>query len=218
ERFEEAARYRNRLFSVRHLAERQAADKRAVGTIDVIGIAAEADRAAVQVFPLRDGRLIDRYGFHLENAAGQDMGQLLETFCLEYYCSSPSVPPQIVVPPDAGDTSALEAFLSEQRGSRVEVRAPVRGEKRRLPELATGCAEALGPGGPGPFLLAQGSAGLQLLRRVRGEAHRFAFGFHRQRRDARAKESIFDTLPGVGPARRRALIRHFGSAERFLEA
>src|SRR5213596_3776358 len=121
ERFEEAARYRNRLFSVRHLAERQAADKRAVGTIDVIGIAAEADRAAVQVFPLRDGRLIDRYGFHLENAAGQDTAALLETFCLEYYGSAPSVPPQIVVPPESGDTSALGEFLSEQRGSRVEV-------------------------------------------------------------------------------------------------
>src|SRR5215217_9476098 len=67
ERFEEAARYRNRLFSVRHLAERQAADKRAVGKIDVLGIAAEGDRAAVQVFPLREGKMIDRYSFHLEN-------------------------------------------------------------------------------------------------------------------------------------------------------
>src|SRR3954447_24186160 len=132
ERFEEAARYRNRLFAVRHLAERQAADKRAVGTIDVIGIAAEGDRAAVQVFPLRDGKLIDRYGFHLENAAGQEMAALLETFCVEYYGSAPSVPPQIVVPPDSGDTGALEEFLTERRGSRVEVRAAERGEKRRL--------------------------------------------------------------------------------------
>src|SRR5207244_11825115 len=49
ERFEDAARYRNRLFAVSHLAERQAADKRAVGTIDVIGIVAEGDRAAVQI-------------------------------------------------------------------------------------------------------------------------------------------------------------------------
>src|SRR5881398_2471727 len=73
ERFEDAARYRNRLFSVSHLAERQAADKRAVGTIDVIGLAAEGDRAAVQVFPLRDGKLVDRYSFHLENAEGQDL-------------------------------------------------------------------------------------------------------------------------------------------------
>src|SRR3989475_9156797 len=65
ERFEEAARHRNRLFAVSHLAERQAADKSAVGTIDVIGIASEGDRAVVQIFPLRDGKLIDRYSFHL---------------------------------------------------------------------------------------------------------------------------------------------------------
>src|SRR3982750_4074850 len=107
ERFEEAARYRNRLFAVRHLVERQAADKRSVGTIDVIGIAVDGDRAAVQVFPLRDGRLIDRYGFHLENVEGQDTATLLEAFAIEYYGSSPSVPPQIVGPPDAGGTDAL---------------------------------------------------------------------------------------------------------------
>src|SRR4029453_8428624 len=82
ERFEEAARYRNRLFSVRHLAERQAADKRAVGTIDVIGIAADDDRAAVQVFPLRDGKLIDRYSFHLDNASGHARPTMLEAFVL----------------------------------------------------------------------------------------------------------------------------------------
>ena len=52
ERFEEAARYRNRLFAIERLAERQAADKRAVGTIDVIGLAVDGDRAVVQVFPL----------------------------------------------------------------------------------------------------------------------------------------------------------------------
>ena len=62
------------------------------------------------------------------------------------------------------------------------------------------------------------SPGLHLLQRIRDEAHRFALGFHRQRRDAQARESIFDTLQGVGPARRRALLRHFGSAERFLAA
>ena len=65
--FEEAARQRNRLFAVRHLAERQAADKRAIGTVDVIGIAASNGTAAVQVFPLRGGRLTDRHSFFLEN-------------------------------------------------------------------------------------------------------------------------------------------------------
>ena len=368
ERFEEAARYRNRLFAVRHLVERQAADRRSVGSVDVIGLAAEGDRAAVQIFPLRDGRLIDRYAFHLENVEGQDLATLLEAFAIEYYGSSPSVPPQIVVPPDAGDTAALEQFLSDRRGSHVEVRAPLRGEKRRLQELATENArlalesevvqaerkrlrrvealeelrEALNleslplriecydisniqgesvvgsmvvfqdampkkahyrkfgvrsldgqddfaaleevvsrrfarlqdgaaaeeydesfagtpnlvvidggkgqlaaalaamqaydlprvavialakreeevfvPGQSDPIVLGRDSAGLHLLQRIRDEAHRFALGFHRQRRDAKARESIFDTLQGVGPARRRALLRHFGSAERFLAA
>ena len=136
EQFEEAARYRNRLFSVRHLAERQAADKRAVGTVDVIGIALDGDRATVQIFPLRDGKMIDRYGFHLENVEGHDVATVLEAFALEYYGSAPSVPPQIIVPREAGDMSALAEFLSERRGSRVEVRPAERGEKRRLQELA----------------------------------------------------------------------------------
>ncbi|MGI9112232.1 MAG: excinuclease ABC subunit UvrC, partial [Gaiellaceae bacterium] len=58
ERFEDAARYRNRLFAIQNLAERQGADRRETGSIDVIGIAAEGERAAVQVFPLRGGKMI----------------------------------------------------------------------------------------------------------------------------------------------------------------
>lgn len=368
ERFEDAARYRNRLYAIRHLAERQAADRRSVGTIDVIGIAVEGDRAAVQVFPLRDGKLVDRHGFHLENVEGQDAGVVLEAFVLEYYGSAPSIPPQLIVPPDAGDTNALEQFLSERRGARVEVRSPERGEKKRLQELAAQNAgvaleadaiqteqrrlrrvealeelrevlnleslpiriecydisniqaespvgsmvvfqdavpkkghyrkfgvrrleagpddfaaieevvsrrfarlsdgasddydesfagapnlvvidggkgqlsaalaamqaydlprvavislakraeEVFVPGRPDPIVLPRESPGLQLLQRIRDEAHRFALGFHRQRRETRARGSIFDDLQGVGPARRRALLRHFGSAERLLEA
>jgi excinuclease ABC subunit C len=90
ERFEEAARYRNRLFAVRNLVERQAADKRSVGTVDVIGIANDGERAAVQVFPLRDGRLIDRYAFHLENVAGQDTATLLEAFAIPITSTVPT--------------------------------------------------------------------------------------------------------------------------------
>src|SRR5436305_6145061 len=134
-RFEEAARYRNRLFAVRRLTERQAVEKRSVGDVDVIGLAVDGDRATVQIFPLRGGKMIDRYGFHLENVEGQDAAALLEAFAVEYYGAAPSVPPQIVVPRDAGDTSALAEFLSELRGSSVEVRAAERGEKRRLQEL-----------------------------------------------------------------------------------
>jgi excinuclease ABC subunit C len=369
ERFEDAARYRNRLFAIQSLAQRQAADKRAVGTIDVIGIASDRDAAAVQVFPLRDGKLIDRYAFHLENVEGQDTATILESFCLEYYGSAPSIPPQLVVPADAGDTEALARFLSDLRGARVVVRTPARGEKRRLAQLAAENArlaldseadraeqtrlrrvealeqlretlnleslpiriecfdisniqgtsivgsmavfqdaaarkshyrsftvqgqegqddfaaiaqvvsrrfarlrdaataerwdesfasvpnlvvidggkgqlasaleaihatfdvprtavialakraeEVFVPGRAEPVVLDRHDAGLQLLQRIRDEAHRFAIAHHRRRRDTRAFESIFDTLQGVGPARRRAILRHFGSADRFLAA
>jgi excinuclease ABC subunit C len=368
ERFEDAARYRNRLHAVERLAERQAVERASIGTIDVIGVAVGPQRAAVQVFPLRGGRMVDRYSFHLENAAGDDPLEVLEGFCLEYYGAAPSIPPQILVPRGLGDLSTLEGFLSELRGSRVEVRAPERGEKRRLQELAQQNAElalssetlvaetkrlrrvealeelreilnlealpiriecfdisniqgteivgsmvvfedgvarksdyrkftvrgqtgqddfaamgevvsrrfarlAAGPaaddydssfaatpnlvvidGGKGqlaaaleamaaydlprvavvalakrveevflpgrsnPVRLPDHSPGLQLLQRLRDEAHRFAITFHRARRDAAARESMFDQLDGVGPARRRALLRHFGSAERVLGA
>jgi excinuclease ABC subunit C len=364
ERFEEAARYRNRLFSIKHLAERQAADRSAVGTVDVIGIAVEGDRAAVQVFPLRDGKMIDRYGFHLENVAGEDDHAVLEAFVVEYYGATPSVPPEVLVPPGTTDTTAIAEFLADRRGSRVDVRAPVRGEKRRLADLASENArlalaadtaqreeqrqrrvaaleelrEALNleslplriecfdisniqgesivasmtvfqdgrpknahyrtfaikglvgqddvgamrevitrrftrasrgdpdesfgatpnlvvvdggkgqlaaaraameeldlprvavialakreeevfvPGSPEPILLDPHTPGLQLLQRIRDEAHRVALRFHRRRRDAKALETIFETLPGIGPTRRRAILRHFGSVERFLDA
>jgi excinuclease ABC subunit C len=368
ERFEDAARYRNRLRAIERLSERQAVERKSIGTIDVIGVAVSDERAAVQLFPLREGRMVDRYAFHLENAAGEELGEVLEQFCLEYYGASRSIPPQILVPRGAGDTEALEAFLSERRGSRVEVRAPERGEKRRVQELAQQNAtlalesatfvaeskrvrriealeelretlnlealpiriecfdisniqgqevvgsmvvfedaipkrghyrkftvrsvggqddfasmrevisrrfsrlsadpgseewnesfaatpnlvvidggkgqlsaalaamqeldlprvavialakrieEVFVPGRAQPILLSTHSPGLQLLQRIRDEAHRFAVTFHRQRRDAASRESMFDQLEGVGPARRRALLQHFGSAERVLDA
>src|SRR5205823_13082389 len=74
------------------------------------------------------------------------------------------------------------------------------------------------PGRAAPVVLDPPSPGLQLLQRIRDEAHRFAVGFHRRRRDTRSFASIFDDLQGVGPARRRALLQHFGSADRFLAA
>jgi len=74
------------------------------------------------------------------------------------------------------------------------------------------------PGRADPILLDARSPGLQLLQRIRDEAHRFAITFHRQRRDLAARSSMFDQLEGVGPVRRRALLQHFGSAERVVEA
>ena len=74
------------------------------------------------------------------------------------------------------------------------------------------------PGQRRPIVLDRSSAGLQLLQRIRDEAHRFAVGYHRQRRAAEARDSVLDHVRGVGPARRRALLGHFGSVEHILAA
>jgi excinuclease ABC subunit C len=78
--------------------------------------------------------------------------------------------------------------------------------------------EVFVPGQARPVVLSRHDPGLQLLQRIRDEAHRFAVGFHRQRRETRGFASLFDELEGVGPARRRALLNHFGSVEAMVAA
>ena len=84
--------------------------------------------------------------------------------------------------------------------------------------LAKRIEEVFLPGAQRPLRLAHDTPELQLLQRVRDEAHRFAIEFHRGRRDRAMTRSILDDLPGVGPARKRSILQHFGSPERFLRA
>jgi excinuclease ABC subunit C len=84
--------------------------------------------------------------------------------------------------------------------------------------LAKRLEEVFVPGRSKPVVLPKDSPALQLLQRIRDEAHRFAIEHHRLRRDRSMKASILDDLPGIGPARKRTILRHFGSPERFLGA
>ena len=84
--------------------------------------------------------------------------------------------------------------------------------------LAKRIEEVFIPGRSEPLRLAHDTPELQLLQRVRDEAHRFAITHHRIRRDRAMTASILDELPGVGPARKRALLHHFGSPEAILAA
>jgi excinuclease ABC subunit C len=84
--------------------------------------------------------------------------------------------------------------------------------------LAKRLEEVFAPGRSEPLQLSNDSEGLKLLQRVRDEAHRFAIEHHRGRRDRAMTGSVFDELRGVGPVRKRALLAHFGSPERFMAA
>jgi excinuclease ABC subunit C len=133
--------------------------------------------------------------------------RLGEVTAEEYDESFAAAPNLVVIDGGKGQLSAALAAMQAFDLPRVAVIS-----------LAKRAEEVFVPGRPDSIVLPRDSAGLQLLQRIRDEAHRFALGFHRQRRDAKARDSLFDELQGVGPARRRALLRHFGSTERLLEA
>ena len=98
---------------------------------------------------------------------------------------------------------------------------PLRGFRERgvaVVSLAKRIEEVFLPGRRAPLVLDHSTPELQLLQRVRDEAHRFAITHHRSRRDRAMKSSLLDELPGVGPARKRALLTHFGSPEAVVAA
>jgi excinuclease ABC subunit C len=90
-------------------------------------------------------------------------------------------------------------------------RIPVVGLAKRMEEVWR-------PDESSPVILSRSSEALYLLQRIRDEAHRVAVTFHRKRRSGRVSESALDTIPGLGPQRRSALLRHFGSVEAMRSA
>jgi len=125
----------------------------------------------------------------------------------EFDASFAALPALIVIDGGKGQLSSGLAELKELRDLGTMVIS-----------LAKQLEEVFLPGRPAPLVLPQESAPLQLLQRVRDEAHRFAIEFHRGRRDRAMTGSVLDDLPGVGAVRKRAILRHFGTPERFLAA
>jgi excinuclease ABC subunit C len=124
-----------------------------------------------------------------------------------------SLPNLIVIDGGKGQLSAgmraARPLLERARQSGREV--AVIGLAKRLEEVYV-------PGRRAPVAIEPGSEALRLLQRVRDEAHRFALDFHRERRGKAMRASVLDELRGVGPARKRALLDHFGAPDRVLAA
>jgi excinuclease ABC subunit C len=163
-------------------------------------------KADYRKFAIRTVEGQDDFGMIAE-VVSRRFARLVDVASDEYDESFSSCPNLVVIDGGRGQLGVALAAMREAGLERVAVVA-----------LAKRDEEVFVPGRADPIRLDRASAGLQLLQRIRDEAHRFALGFHRQRRDARARESILDALPGVGPVRRRALIQHFGSPERLLAA
>jgi excinuclease ABC subunit C len=365
--YERAAALRDKIRAIERTMESQKMAAFARTELDLLGLARQDNQAAIQLFVIRDGKMIGRDVFLLDAAREASDDEVLTSFLEQYYTRAGSVPREVYVPAAIADAAVLEAFLGDRRGGPVHLRVPQRGEKRELLALATRnagetlareqarwladhgktlaaleeLAEALGlpappfriecydisnfqgsesvgsmvvfedgkprsgeyrrfriktvsgsndfashqevmrrrfrsvrtgeegveearrwampdlvivDGGKGqvsaakeildelglhdlplaglakereelflpdrsdPILLPATSPALYLVQRLRDEAHRFAITYHRDLRARRAVRSAFDDLPGVGPKRKRELLKVFGSIKRVRDA
>ncbi len=367
--YERAAVLRDKIRAIERTMESQKMAAFARTELDLVGLARHDNQAAVQLFVVRNGKLIGRDVFLLEAVHDAPDDEVLRGFLEQYYARATAIPVQVLVPslPGPDEVAVLEAFLAGRRDGPVHLRVPQRGEKRELMALAVRnatetlareqarwmadqgktlgalreLADALGladpplriecydisnfqgdqsvasmvvfedgkprsgdyrrfriksvegpndfashqevlrrrfrrakageegseeelrwrlpdlvivdggkgqvsaaaevldelgladlplaglakereelflPGRSEPILLAPTSQALYLVQRLRDEAHRFAITYHRNLRAKASVRSAFDDLPGVGPKRRRALLRVFGSARRVREA
>jgi excinuclease ABC subunit C len=137
--FEKAARVRDRLAAVRRAIERQQMVADTSEDLDVIGIAEDELEAAVQVFYVRRGRVVGRKGFVVDKVEALTPGGLIDRILEDLYGEDPpqGVPKQVLVPTMSEDPETYEEWLSMQRGSRVQIRVPQRGDKRALLETVT---------------------------------------------------------------------------------
>ncbi len=134
--FERAAMIRDQLKAVERTVEQRTVATTRRENVDVFGLAVDADQACVQVFFIRGTQMIGRDNYTLDGARDEEPAAILESFLLQFYQSAQYVPRTILVPVEPADRTTLENLLGEKRGARVEVRTPVRGEKRRLVEMA----------------------------------------------------------------------------------
>jgi excinuclease ABC subunit C len=360
--FEKAARLRDQIQAVEAVVEGQRIAAKTTGEQDAIAFSAERDRAYVQVFFIRNGKLIGRESFVLQGTRYEEPPRIMSSFIQQFYASAPHIPPLLLLQHPVEDRDTLQAWLSAKRGSTVKIQVPQRGSKKQLvdivaqnaqqgleqlkikqlaspkalsaaleeiqrelnlprpperiegydisdiqgmaavgsmvvfdkgkpktahyrrfkiktvavaddyamlaevlkrrfkradtatgswaikpdlvlidggkgqlnaavaamKEMGAGNIPAAGlakeneelfiPGRAKPIVLPPSSPGLQLLQRLRDEAHRFALGYHHRLRKRETFASALDSVPGIGTKRKKALIRQFGSLKGIREA
>src|SRR5918993_59806 len=365
--FERAAKLRDEISALSHVRDRQQATIASEDSFDAFGAFAEGESACVQVFAVREGQIVNRDSFLLDNYGESRAEDVVLQFIPQYYGTA-AVPREVLIQSDdrEDELDTLADHLSGLRGTRVEVRRPRRGDKRRILEMSVRNAEmgleheralhearrnrvastldglreelalprlpvriecydisnTMGtnpvasmvvfqggrpakdqyrrfkiksvegaddfasmaeiirrrlerleaddekftpapdlivldggkgqlsavipvleemkvgdklpdiplrslakreeeifePGRPEPVVLERNSPELHLLQRVRDEAHRFANAYHTRVRGKAMTTSVLDDLPGVGPARKKQILAHFGTPEAFLNA
>jgi excinuclease ABC subunit C len=358
--FEKAGLLRDQIQAIEKVIEGQRIAITLQGEQDIIALAQDGSQAYVELFFVRNSKLIGRDHFIMEGVRGEPPGQIMTSFVKQYYASASYIPPLILLQHQVDEPAMLSEWLGQQRGSRVELQVPQRGTKKKLVDtvaenaarglelaqatemkaeaISSGLQElknrlrlpkmprriegydisniqgalAVGsmvvlekgrpkpahyrrfriktvagaddyamiqetlrrrfkrgltgedawaapdlvlidggrgqlnaalevrqelgldfipmvslakqneevfiPGDPRPVYIAKDSPALHILQRARDEAHRFAVSYHRKLRHKEGIMSALDSIPGIGPRRKKALLKKFGSIEAIKEA
>ncbi|MPZ14835.1 MAG: excinuclease ABC subunit UvrC [Chloroflexi bacterium] len=134
--FEQAVVMRDRLRAAERVVEQQAVMTTDRGDFDVIGLARDETHACAQVFFMRDGRMVGREHFVLQNAEGETARVLVQAFLLLFYRDAPHVPKRILVSEAPEDETTVKEWLAETAGRRIDLKVPRRGDGARLMGLA----------------------------------------------------------------------------------
>ena len=139
--FEKAIEYRELLSSVRAVAQKQKITNSDGEDKDVLALAKDEHDAVVQVFFVRDGRLIGRDHFYLNHVEGESRSAILGSFIKQFYAGTPFIPRELMLQCEVEDAEVMEEWLSGRRGQKVHLRVPKKGTKEKLVELAAKNAE-----------------------------------------------------------------------------
>ena len=134
--FEEAIRYRDLYNSVKSVAQKQKITDSDGEDKDILALAKDDTDAVVQVFFVRDGKLIGREHFYMTHVQGYDNAQILLDFVKQFYAGTPYIPRELMLQEEIADIEILEKWLSTRKGGRVYIRVPKKGAKEKLVELA----------------------------------------------------------------------------------
>lgn len=134
--FEDAANYRDLIESVKKVEIRQKITDFGGVDRDIIAVASTNEEAVVQVFFVREGKMIGRDHFYLKGIGGDSNDEILQAFVKQFYAGTPFIPREVMVEYEIQDSHLIEEWLTQRRGSKVSVIVPQKGQKERLMELA----------------------------------------------------------------------------------
>ena len=135
--FEDAARYRDLLSSVRQVSQKQKITEGVGEDKDILALYQDETEAVVQVFFVRDGKLIGREHYYMTHVPENNKPAILQDFVKQFYAGTPFIPRELMLQYEIEDAELIEKWLSERKGSRVYLKVPKIGSKEKLVELAS---------------------------------------------------------------------------------